>query len=380
MRISIIGAGPAGNYLAYLLAKSNYEVNVIEEHKTIGQPIQCTGIITSSIENIIPLKKEFIANKITNFKIIAPNNNSVEFNFKKPNYIIHRDKFDKYLANLAKKAGAKYNLNTKYLSNTKNTITTKSRKTTEKQFDILIGADGPNSLVARNNNLFKKREFTMGQQVTAKLNLPKNQISIYLGVGEFAWIVPEKSNIFRIGLVAKNNSNEIFKAFIKRIEQENNIKIKPIQNQSGIIPIFNPKQKTFGSTASEHTKGAHSKGEIKYNLFLLGDAATQVKATSYGGIIHGLIAAQCIADKINKKKKYEKSLNQKVNKDLRYALLIRKVLNRFTADDYNQLINYLSKKDAKTILEEYDRDFPSKFAFKLFLAQPKLIRFVKKLI
>lgn len=364
MRISIIGAGPAGNYLAYLLAKSNHKVDVIEEHNKIGHPIQCTGILTSSIESIIPLKKEFIANKITNFRIIAPNNNSIEFNFKKPNYIIHRDKFDKYLANLAKKAGANYHLNTRYLSNTKNTLKVKQNKTTERQFDILIGADGPNSLVAKNNNLFQKRKFAMGQQITAKLNLPNNQISIYLGVGEFAWIVPEKKNIFRLGLVAKNNSNELFKTFIKRIEKENNIKIKPIQNQSGIIPIFNPNQQT-----------------IKNNIFLLGDAATQVKATSYGGIIHGLLAAQCIADKITgKNRKYNQSLNQKVTKDLKYALLIRKILNKFTENDYNHLINYLNKKDAKTILEEYDRDFPSKFAFKLFLAQPKLIKFTRKLL
>jgi len=46
-KISIIGAGPAGNYLAYLLAKNSFDVCVFEEHKTVGLPVQCTGITTS---------------------------------------------------------------------------------------------------------------------------------------------------------------------------------------------------------------------------------------------------------------------------------------------------------------------------------------------
>lgn len=35
---SIIGAGPIGSYLAYLLAKNNQEVRIFEEHKEIGKP------------------------------------------------------------------------------------------------------------------------------------------------------------------------------------------------------------------------------------------------------------------------------------------------------------------------------------------------------
>ena len=42
--ISIIGAGPAGSYLASLLRKE--EVEVFEEHDKIGLPVQCTGITT----------------------------------------------------------------------------------------------------------------------------------------------------------------------------------------------------------------------------------------------------------------------------------------------------------------------------------------------
>ena len=57
--ISIIGAGPVGCYLAYLLSKQGKQVQIFEEDSKIGRPIQCTGIVTSSINKIIKVKKEF---------------------------------------------------------------------------------------------------------------------------------------------------------------------------------------------------------------------------------------------------------------------------------------------------------------------------------
>ena len=79
--ISIIGAGPSGNYLAYLLAKKNEDVHIYEDHKEIGVPIQCTGIITPELETIIPIKKSFLTNKINQARIYSPNGSSLHVNF-----------------------------------------------------------------------------------------------------------------------------------------------------------------------------------------------------------------------------------------------------------------------------------------------------------
>ena len=59
--ISIIGAGPAGLYTAYLLAKQGREVNVFEQDKEIGLPIQCTGIITSHLKRFTEIKKRIFS-------------------------------------------------------------------------------------------------------------------------------------------------------------------------------------------------------------------------------------------------------------------------------------------------------------------------------
>jgi len=65
--ISIIGAGPSGSYLAFLLAKSGKKVQIFEEHSSVGRPVQCTGIVTSSISRFIRLKKEFVINRPNSF-------------------------------------------------------------------------------------------------------------------------------------------------------------------------------------------------------------------------------------------------------------------------------------------------------------------------
>ena len=65
--IAIVGAGPAGNYLAYQLAKEK-DVTIFEEHPEVGNPIQCTGILSSSSSAlIIKIPEEFIVNRIKIF-------------------------------------------------------------------------------------------------------------------------------------------------------------------------------------------------------------------------------------------------------------------------------------------------------------------------
>ena len=52
----IIGGGSAGLFYACLAKEKKPEDNiiVIEEHTEIGQPVQCTGILTDDITQHIP--------------------------------------------------------------------------------------------------------------------------------------------------------------------------------------------------------------------------------------------------------------------------------------------------------------------------------------
>jgi flavin-dependent dehydrogenase len=76
--ILVIGAGPAGSHYAWkekTLNKS--DVHLFEEHKAVGKPVACTGILTDSVKSIIDIPKDLIVSKIDRFKIVAPNGKSI---------------------------------------------------------------------------------------------------------------------------------------------------------------------------------------------------------------------------------------------------------------------------------------------------------------
>ena len=115
MKITVIGAGPAGSYTAYLLAKKGYNVSVYEKNPKIGPPVQCTGILSDYFLSIMPPKEEFLLNTVTTTRIYAPNGSYVNANIKK-NYVVCRKKFDNYIADMAKKQGAIFHLNHSFKS------------------------------------------------------------------------------------------------------------------------------------------------------------------------------------------------------------------------------------------------------------------------
>lgn len=354
--ISIIGAGPIGSYTGYLLAKNNQEVNIFEDHAEIGKPVQCTGIVTSEIEKLIPITNKFLVNKIKRVKVIFPNNNNLELRLKKPNLVLDRSKFDKFLAEKAEKAGAKIFLNHKFVDFKKPYLIFEDKKSYKT--DILIGADGPASRVARSTGLYGKREFIIGLQARINSKFEKRLVEFYLDKDYFGWVVPESTDIGRVGIATKNNAKFHFKNFLKRIDK----KYKTLEYQSGIMPVYNPNIQTE-----------------KDGVYLVGDAATMVKPTTYGGIVQGLMASEELANSILHHKDYEKLWKKRIGKELNYGLMIRRVMDNFSNEDYNELEELINKKNVKSVLSRIDRDFPSKIVFNLALKQPKLLKFIKKI-
>ena len=278
---------------------------------------------------------------------------------KKPDIILNREKFDSYLAKKAVEAGALLHLNSKFVGFDTNQIIVKKKKKIEKiPSDYIIGADGPLSAVAKASGLWtKSRHFMAGIQARAKIK-NDNAVEFYPFAGGFAWVVPESRSIVRIGVAAKHNVAKSFSSFLKKKKvTSKNI----IDRQGGIIPLYKKIQLK------------------KDNIFLLGDAALQVKATTGGGIIQGFTAANALAESICKKKNYS-SLLKKLNFELWIHKKARDILDRLSTKDHNKLIAIFQKPKNKRVLESIDRDKISSIALKLIFTEPKLLQFLKYLI
>jgi len=107
------------------------------------------------------------------------------------------------------------------------------------------------------------------------------------------------------------------------------------------------------------------------SVFVVGDAAAQVKVTTVGGVVTGLHGSRALANAILNGRNYRKELRD-LKLELDLHLLIRNVLNRFDNKDYDQLIGMVDGK-LKDILEEWDRDDLAHSFLKLIWAEPRLI-------
>lgn len=348
--ISIIGAGPSGSYLAYLLAKEGKEVNVFEEHLDIGKPVQCTGLVTNYISKVLGIDDEFIVNIINRVKIIAPDGNFVEFKLKKPDFVFDRRKFDIFLAKKAKEKGAVFHLEKKFVSYKNGKI--KFQDGSGFSSEYLVGADGPLSSVAKSFGMYNNRKFMTGMQARCKGHFDPSVYVVYLGKGYFGWSVPETSKFSRIGVIAsEGKSKEYFDLVLSREKGE------IVEYQSGLIPIYQPKIRCQ-----------------KNNIFLLGDAATQVKASTHGGINQGMMAAEALKEAIVKNKNYDRLWRRKLGKDLYVHLKIREKIDKFSDGDINYMVKLVKQRRIKKILEMYERDFASKIVIRSLIREPRFLR------
>jgi len=321
--------------------------------------VQCTGIVTQEFAKIIEPKKEFIINQLKKQQLFSKHQ-VAELPTK--DIVIDRTKFDQYLAKKALKAGAEIHLNTKFLGMAEDFISLAGRqnKIIKIRPKLIIGADGPFSEVARANNIFNYRQFYTGLQARIKGNFQKDVYETYFGTicpGFFAWLVPESSKTARLGLASRTNTAELFQKYLK-IKNIKNSQI--LSKQAGLIPIFNKKIKIKDK-----------------NIFLIGDAAAQLKATTGGGLVPGLKATKILADCITNNKDYEKEIKQ-LNRQLQAHLLIRKILNKFTDKDWDNIIKSIKNNKIRKILYNTDRDNPITLLFKLAITKPSLLSFLRK--
>jgi flavin-dependent dehydrogenase len=94
--ICIVGGSIAGNFLSFLLSKTNLKIAVIEEHKKIGLPLQCAGIVSQKLCKIIKLPKEVVLNRVKVAKIVAPQGNFIKLSSTEEPYIIDRVALDRF--------------------------------------------------------------------------------------------------------------------------------------------------------------------------------------------------------------------------------------------------------------------------------------------
>lgn len=337
--VHVIGAGVSGSYCAYSLAKNNINVIISEEDKKIGLPKHCTGhISTKGLEESNFDYKKSILNKFYGVRVFCPNKIEYEIKYKEiQTYAVDRVKLDEIYFDNALKAGAnfkneKINLQKDYKAN------------------VIVGADGVNSTIAKLENFGGIKNTVIGYQeiIESKDIQNDNMIQVYLSnnkySGFFAWNMCLENGRAIIGF-GSNKKINLKKTQEKLIEDCKINKYKKIESFGGIIPL--QMRKKINND----------------NVLLVGDAAGFTKATTGGGVYFATksarTAANCIIE--NKISKYENEV-QEYKRVLNIHNTIRKTYNLLDDNilsNFMKIGNYFGMQ--KIIVNTGDLDYVTKY-------------------
>ncbi len=392
--VVIIGGGIAGAATAIDLAKQNYNILILEEHREVGRPVQCAGLVTPRISDIIPNlpKKDFILNKVRGAVIYSPSGKELIIDAKKTKaLVIDRTKLDSSILSLAMRTGGMLELGAKaigakYNNNGIAVTVYKNGKISVVTCKLLIGADGVQSQVAQWFGLKRPKTILsgFGAELTG-VDIDPRFVEIYIGNSVapnfFSWVIP-KANFqtnsglpARVGLICTKAPKTAFQyyqqLFKHKILGPKLGNAKPTQYIAGGIPI-GPLQKSFHD-----------------NLMLVGDAAGQVKPTSGGGIYTSLLCAKhcseaatlalekndCSAKIL---KSYQRAWMGELGKELKHGMRLYKVFMHLRDDQLEEGFRLLSDPEIVDIISKRgDIDYPSNITKTLFKRVPQLLKFAK---
>ncbi len=298
-QVAIVGAGPAGIISSLLLKKSMDHVLIFEKDEHVKNKV-CTGLFSKKTTEQI---KEFA--NIEKAKQAEHNNISVYMenyidknkiiDIKTKMFVYDRNKIDELLFKKAKKQGVEFRFNKQI----------KNKKELEK-FNIVVGADGPNSKIASIYNFPKIKKFVITKQAIVKNKTGIKDIKIVLSKntpGFFSWFVPINKGMAKIGAGWIGRKRNIKLNSMFGIDEK-------MKFEYAIIPI-EKRKKWF---LSQNNK----------NIFLIGDSAGQVKKLSGGGFFYITESAKILARNIENGKLYKKQWMQKFGAiDLAHGIVVK---------------------------------------------------------
>jgi digeranylgeranylglycerophospholipid reductase len=345
--IIVVGAGPVGSYTAYLLARKGLNVGIFERNASVGEAINCTGIVSAECLRNLHLPDNVIMRQIDSIRAVSPSGNCLRYHSASPlAYIVNRSLFDREINVMAGGEGATTYLNARV-----------------EEVEVAGGA-----FKVRLKEAGKEKEFSSAVGIVATgfelnslpgLPVPKKQMSFLFGIqtdvimedigdvevyfgeavapGSFAWVVPTNGVSAKAGLIVKKDPADFLKKFLRNplIAQ----RLTSCGSRMRCSPI--PMKRIAKSYADR--------------LVVVGEAAGQVKATTGGGIYFGLLCAEIAASSILKAfgcgdhsakvlKEYETEWRKRIEPELKAGLMLRSIFSKISDRQIDVLMD-LAKRD-----------------------------------
>jgi digeranylgeranylglycerophospholipid reductase len=357
--VVVVGGSAAGLYTAACVAQGGRAVRVLESRPTLD-PVARTLIVTDHFRRQMNgAAGASVLNEIRRFELFT-NGRSAVVSLKRPDLIIERSRLIRALAQEAQQAGARFEYDTRFLGLSPNgsgihVQVDQAGRREEIYAESVVGADGAVSRVARASG-WPPVETVPLVQALVKLpkGCPADTTRVWFVPDDtpyFYWLIPESPERAALGVIGEHG-RDTKRCFDRFLEKKG---FEPLEWQGARIPVYRrwvPVQRTVGN------------GEV----YLVGDAAAQVKVSTVGGIVTGFRGARGVADAILRRGGREL---RALRRELGTHWLVRRALHHFKQDDYCSLVDMLNDATRES-LGEINRDESTRLLWNVVRRQPRL--------
>jgi len=378
--VAIVGAGPAGSFLAYLLSKEKFKVILIDKEKFPREKI-CAGGLTPKVLKIIPFNlKPVIEKEIFSLRLISKSKKNLYKKYQRPFvYTVKRARFDNFLAQKAKRVGAvflpKHKVKKIVEKNGFWQIEAGNKLVKAK---VVVGADGANSFVARLMG-FRVDSIDIGLQYEIPHLKQQNTQTITIGwdliPDGYAWVFPNRQ-FLEVGVAGPKSLGKKLKLYLETWVKFLGLKRDNLP-LSGYPIVHRLRQTPL----------------VKDKMILIGEAAGLNEPLTGEGIFYALKSAQIAAKHLKDfltgnptaLKNYERNINQEILPELKTAYLLKKISPIFSPfvfklikkNDYYWDVLYRLFSGGKTFLEVKKQLRPDRFIKRIYEIKRATSKFSK---
>jgi len=342
--VIIVGAGPAGSYIAYELASSGHGVAVFEEKGASGLNICCTGIISTECFQSLDLGKDMILTEVKSAKFYSPSGRCLKFQTDNVQAcVVDRLLLDKALASKAQAQGAQYFFSSPVIDIVpgKDSIQVETSCSGAREIfsaRAVVLANGFTPKLPHKLGLGRIKRFLIGAQAEIEAK-DIDEFEVYFGQGiapgAFAWLVPISANKAYVGLLATSQAKLYLQKFLDSLFSQGRITSRDVEIRQRAVPI-GTLTRSYGD-----------------RLLVIGDAAGQVKPTTGGGIYFGHLGARIAAEVLDgalsndnltadQLSRYQKKWRAKMDRELSHGYWARWVYSKLSDRQIEGIFNILN--------------------------------------
>ena len=360
--VIIVGGSAAGLLTAAKVAAGGRNVRVLES-KSGFDPAPRSLIVTHHFhEQLGATASSSVVNEIRRFALFT-DGRCAEITLRQPDLIIERARLIPSLAAAAAKAGARLSFDTRFLGLGPNSrglrleVESGGRRE-ELHADAVVGADGVTTRVGRAAGWPPVETVPLVQAI---VKIPKDlrpdTARVWFVPDDtpyFYWLIPENESRGALGIIGEGSGQQTKQRIERFLEKKH---LEPIEWQGARIPVYKkwiPVERRVGNS----------------KVFLVGDAAAQVKVTTVGGIVTGFRGAQGVADALLGSGNGGEL--RALRRELATHWLIRRTMHHFEQKHYSYLVDLLNTATRES-LGEIHRDHSTRLLWTVFRHQPRLI-------